>query len=154
MSVPVSIAVLPFRTPHSNTYCCEHETASRARADAGLATKTRQHSLVNLSCHAHVVQVIYANLGELAGLIEIEYFAAFNVRGLAGFKSESPGHIVEPNAVAPAQPPAPHRVEHSAHVVFAEINQRLRGDVIHQTALIDKREIETDNVVTDNLVTL
>src|SRR5882762_8911649 len=119
-----------------------------------LSPETFDKALVHSARHTHVVQVVFANLGEPAGLIEIENFAAFDLAGLARFNSQSPGNVVETDAVATAEPPPLHRVEHSTDVVFAQVDRRPGGDVIHQAALIDKRQVKTDNVVADDFIAL
>src|SRR6266849_853487 len=155
----------------STRVCCEHETASQERKpdrEGGCAVnlhppsrsgfciesapKTRDPPLVNFAGDPHVVQIVFADLGELAGLIEVKYLAAFNFRCLAGFKAERPGDIVQAHALVPAQPPAAHRVEDAAHVVFAEIHKWPGRNVVHQRPLKDERQIESDDVVADNLV--
>src|ERR1041385_9267586 len=47
-----------------------------------------------------------------------------------------------------------HRVEHATHVVLAEIYKWPRLDRVHEAALKDERQIEADNVVSDELVTI
>src|SRR5215211_5754987 len=47
-----------------------------------------------------------------------------------------------------------HRVEHAAYVVLGEIYKRAGVERVCQAALKDKRKIETDNVVTDELVAI
>src|SRR5258708_22023100 len=114
--------------------------------------KTRNNPFVNFACDPHVVQVVFADLRKFARLIEVKYLAAFDFRCLARFKSKRPGHVVEPHALASAQPPAAHRVEYAAHVVFAEIHKWVGRNVVHQTALKDERQIESDDVVADDFV--
>jgi len=62
---------------------------------SGSSAKTRDHPLVDSSRHAHVVEVIFANLGELVRLIHLEHFASFGFRRLARFDPQSPGNVVE-----------------------------------------------------------
>src|SRR6266403_1333905 len=116
--------------------------------------EARDQALVDSARDTYIVQVVFANLGEPAGLIEIEDLAAFDFAGLARFNSQSPGNVVETDAVATAEPPPLHRIEHSPHVVFAQVDRRPGGDVIHQAALIDKRQVKTDNVVADDFIAL
>ena len=49
----------------------------------GSAAKARNHALVNFARDAHVVEIVFANLGELAGLIKIKNLAAFDFGRLA-----------------------------------------------------------------------
>src|SRR6266851_1788318 len=98
----------------STRVCCEHETASQERKpdrEGGCAVnlhppsrsgfciesapKTRDHPLVDFARDPHVVQIVFADLGEFAGLIEIKYLAAFDFRSLARFKPQRPGHVVK-----------------------------------------------------------
>src|SRR4030095_3335488 len=111
------------------------------------------HTLVNLSRHSHVVQIVFANLRELSGLIEIENFAALDIRCFAGFDSQGPGDIVETySAASITKPPLPHGVENASHVVVGEIHERARCDAMDQAPLKNKRKIEMHDVVTHEFV--
>src|SRR2546423_700125 len=66
--------------------------------------KARDQTLVHFARDAHVVQIVFANLGQPAGLIQIEDFAAFDFSGLARFNPQRPGKVVEADAVATAKP--------------------------------------------------
>jgi len=120
-----------------------------------LPPKTSDQPLVNLARHAHVVEVVFANLGQFAGLIEVEDLATFDFPGLAGFDPQRPRDVVETDPAAPiAQPPGAHRVVHATHVVFTEIDEWPRCDAVNQAALKDERQIESDDVVAHDLVTV
>jgi hypothetical protein len=85
-------------------------------------------------------------------MIKVKNFAAFDFRRFAGLDSQSPRNIVEANFAPVAEPPMTHRVEDSANVVLREIYKRASGNTVHQTALENKRQIETDYVMSDKLV--
>src|SRR5687768_10907659 len=119
-----------------------------------LAAETCHHAFVNLPRHAHVVQIVLADLLELAGLVQIKHFAAFHFRGLARFNSESPRNIVETHMTPRAKPPTMHRVEHAAHVVIRQVHKRPHLNLMHQTTLKDKRQVEPENVVPDEFVAI
>src|SRR4029078_2530113 len=91
---------------------------------------------------------------EPPGLVEIKNFAAFNVRSLARLDPECPRDVVKTDVPLRAQPPAMHRVENTAHVVFTQIHKRPRLDRMREAALKDERQIESDDVVSDELVTI
>src|SRR5436309_2669265 len=115
--------------------------------------KTSDHPFVNLPGHAHIVQIIFANFSELAGLIQLENAAAFDVGGLARFNSQRPGNVVETyTATAITQPPRPHRVECTLHIKVAQVDERFDGDVVRQTSLKDKRQVKSDDVVSDDQI--
>ena len=48
-----------------------------------LSSKTCNHPLIDLSSHADIVEVVFANKVQLTGLIEIKDLAAFDLGGLA-----------------------------------------------------------------------
>src|SRR5439155_17010125 len=90
----------------------------------------------------HVVEVVLAYLRELARLIKLENFAAFRGGRLARLDTQRPGAVVEADVSLRAQPPMVHRVKHSPHPILTEIDQRPRGNAMHQAAFEDKRTIE------------
>jgi hypothetical protein len=47
-----------------------------------------------------------------------------------------------------------HRVENTAHVVLAQVHKRPRLDRVREAALEDERQIEPDDVVSHELVTI
>src|SRR2546429_186544 len=131
----------------------ETRSTTRYRRRSDSPSKTLHYPLVNLPRQAHIVEVVFANLQKLSGLIEIEDAAAFDVCGLAGFKPQCPGDVVEADATpAIAQPPGAHRVEHSANIVFAEVHERSGCNVVCETALKDEGQIETNDVVSDKFI--
>ncbi len=91
-----------------------------------LSAEAGDHALVDLSRHAHVVEVVFANQVELAGLVEIEDLAAFYLRRLARLDTERPRDVVKTDETFRAQPPAMHRVENAARSVIGEIYERAR----------------------------
>src|SRR2546425_10870669 len=122
-------------------------------SSAASPPKTRHHTLVDFPRHAHVVEVVFANLQELSGLIEIEDAAAFDIGGLAGFEPQCPGDVVETDAApANAQPPRAPCVGKSPNIVFAEVHERSGCNVVRETALKDEGQIETNDVVADKFV--
>src|SRR6185369_5983329 len=119
-----------------------------------LSSKTRYHPLVNLARHAHVVEVVFANQIEATGLVEIKHLAAFDFGSLARLDPEGPRNVVETDVTPRAEPPAMHCVEDSTHVVITKIHKRSRLERVSETALKHKRQIESDDVVPDELVTV
>src|SRR5260370_10819537 len=115
--------------------------------------KARHHPPVEFPRHAHIVEVVFATLQELPGLIEVEDAAAFDVCGLAGFKPQCPGDVVEADATpAIAQLPGAHRVENSPNIVFAEVHERSGRNIVRETALKDEGQIETNDVMSDKFI--
>src|ERR1043165_207544 len=119
-----------------------------------LPPKTRDHPLVNLARNAHVVEVVFANQIETSGLVKVKHLAAFDLRSLARLDSQRPRNIVKTDVTPRAEPPAMHRVENSTHVVVTKIHERPRLQRVSETALKHKRQIETNDVVSDELVTI
>src|SRR3989442_97175 len=101
--------------------------------------KTSDHPFVNIPRHTHIIQIVFANFSELAGLIQYENSSAFDVGGLARFNSQRPGNVVETyTAAAIAEPPRPHRVECTLHIKVTQVDEWFDGDVVRQTSLKDK----------------
>jgi hypothetical protein len=50
---------------------------------ACLPAEALHHALVNPACHADIVEIVFANLSEPAGVIKIKYLAAFDLGSLA-----------------------------------------------------------------------
>src|SRR6266581_2831418 len=73
------------------------------------ATETRHHPFINLPRDAHVVQIVFTDLCEFAGLIQLEDAAAFDFRSFARFDPQRPRDVVERDAIAAPQPPGAHR---------------------------------------------
>jgi hypothetical protein len=117
-----------------------------------LPPKTLNHALINLSRQADIVKVIFANQVELARLIKIKNFAAFHLGRLARFDPKCPCNIIKTNVPLRTEPPTMHGVEHSANVVFAKVYEGSHLHSLHQTSLEDKRQIETNYVVTDQFI--
>src|SRR5213593_175265 len=115
------------------------------------APETRDHPFVNLPRHPHIIQIVFANFSELAGLIQFKYPAAFDVGGLARFNSQRPGNVVQTDTpTAITQPPRPHRVECALDIKVAQVDEWFDGDVVHQTSLKDERQVKSNDVVTDD----
>src|SRR5262249_18319258 len=91
-----------------------------------LSSEAGDHAFVDLAGDAHVVEVVFADQIELAGLVEIEDLAAFDFRRLARLDPERPRHVVKTHETLRAQPPAMHRVENAARRVLREIHERAR----------------------------
>src|SRR6185369_9784945 len=119
-----------------------------------LAAETGDHAFVDLARDAHVVEIVFADQIELAGLVKIEDLAAFDVGSLARFDTQRPRDVVKTDVSPRAQPPAMHRVEDAAHVIVAEIHEWACLERVRQAALKDERQIETDNVMTDELIAI
>src|SRR6185503_8520962 len=127
------------------TICC-------ALAQCGSPSEAGDHAFVNLARHANVVEIVFADQIEFSRLIQIENFAAFDLGSLARLDPKSPSDVVETHVTLRAQPPAVHRVEDAANVVVAEIHEWSHLDRMCQAALENERNVETDDVVTDELV--
>src|SRR5690349_6917141 len=119
-----------------------------------LSSEARDHALVDLAGDAHVVEVVFADEIELAGLVEIEHLAAFNFRRLARLDPQRPGDVVETDKTFCSQPPAVHRVENSARRVVGEIHKGTRLERVRKAALKDERQIEADDIVAHELVAI
>src|SRR6185369_5284110 len=119
-----------------------------------LSSEARYHALVDLARHADVVEVVLADEIESPRLVEIKDLAAFHVRSLARLDPERPRNVVKTDVPLRAQPPAMHRVENTAHVVLAQVHKRPRLDRVRATALKDERQIEADDVMPHELVTI
>ena len=119
----------------------------------GLSPKTRDHPLVNFPRHAHVVEIVFADLRQACPPDTDQTPCCLRPRLFCSIRFPGPRDVVKTHATtAIAQPPLPHRVENAAHVVLTEIHERSSRDAVHQTALKNKRQIETDDVVADEFV--
>src|SRR5262245_54606791 len=105
-----------------------------------LSSKAGDHALVDLSGHAHVVEVVFANQVELAGLVEIKNFAAFDFGRFARLDPERPGDVVKTDKTFCAEPPAMHRVENAARSVIGEIHERPGCERMRKAALKNERQ--------------
>src|SRR6185369_2370898 len=119
-----------------------------------LTPEARDHALVDLARHANVVEVVLADEIEFARLVEIKDLAAFHIRSLTRLDPERPSDVIETDVPLRAEPPAMHRVENTTHVVLTQVHERSRLDRVREAALKDERQIETDDVVSHELVTI
>src|SRR5215510_8765797 len=98
----------------------------RAYRTYSLTTEAGDHAFVDLSRHAHVVEVVFADQIELARLVKIKNFAAFDLGRLARLNTECPGDVVKADEPFRTEPPTMHRVENAARSVIGEIYERAR----------------------------
>src|SRR6266496_2666159 len=82
-------------------------------------TKARDHAFVDLAGDPHVVEIVFANFGELAGLVQLKDATAFDIGRLARCNSQRKSNVIQPHAIAAAQPPCAHRVENCMNVKVA-----------------------------------
>jgi hypothetical protein len=71
----VAGAIAPIRLLATEHYSKPEPLALNSHSSTA---KTLDHALVHFSRYAHIVQIVFANVRELAGLIQIEDLAAFH----------------------------------------------------------------------------
>src|SRR6266567_2434922 len=103
-SLPSAYCLLP-------TAFCLVSPPSRSGYRHLSPTKARDHAFVDLAGDPHVVEIVFANFGELAGLVQLKDAAAFDIGRLARCNSQHKSNVIQPHAIAAAQPPCAHRVE-------------------------------------------